>query len=67
MTIREKLIQEIEQTPDILLNELLNFLLFTKERYEGDDITPEEHEEIMEAQEAYASGNYVTLQEFIKA
>jgi len=32
MTLKEQLIKEIEQTPDTLLTELLDFLLFIKER-----------------------------------
>jgi hypothetical protein len=32
MTIKEQLIQEIEQVPDSLLEEVLNFLLFVKTR-----------------------------------
>jgi hypothetical protein len=34
MNIKQKLIQEIEHTPDIVIEEVLNFLLFTKSRYE---------------------------------
>lgn len=32
MSIREKLIQEIHQSPDFLVEELLDFLLFIKSR-----------------------------------
>jgi hypothetical protein len=32
MTTREQLIQEIEQAPDFLIEELLDFLLFAKAR-----------------------------------
>lgn len=32
MSEREQLIQEIEQVPDILVREVLNFLLFLKEK-----------------------------------
>jgi hypothetical protein len=34
MNTKEKLIQEIEQTPDIIIEEVLNFILFTKSRYQ---------------------------------
>jgi hypothetical protein len=34
MNTKEKLIQEIEQTPDVIIEEVLNFLLFTKSRYQ---------------------------------
>ena len=30
MTTKEKLLQEIEQSPELLLQEVLSFLLFTK-------------------------------------
>jgi hypothetical protein len=30
MTTKEKLLQEIEQSPELLLEEVLSFLLFTK-------------------------------------
>ena len=40
MTIRKKLIKEIEETPEDLLKNVLNFLLFVKDRYE-EEITPE--------------------------
>lgn len=33
MTTKEALLQEIEQTPDALLQELLDFLLFIKSRH----------------------------------
>ena len=34
MNNKQKLIQEIEETPDDLIEEVLNFLLFTKSRYQ---------------------------------
>lgn len=34
MNTKQKLIQEIEQTPDALIEEILNFILFTKSRYQ---------------------------------
>ncbi len=33
MNTKEKLLQEIEQTPDVIIEEVLNFLLFTKSRH----------------------------------
>lgn len=32
MTIREQLVREIEQAPDVLIEELLDFYLFIKQR-----------------------------------
>jgi hypothetical protein len=34
MNTKQKLIEEIEQTPDIIIEEVLNFLLFTKSKYQ---------------------------------
>jgi hypothetical protein len=42
MTLKEQLIKEIEQTPDTLLTQLLDFLLFIKERHTEIEITEEE-------------------------
>lgn len=43
MNTKEKLLQEIEQTPDLIIEEVLNFLLFTKSRYE--EKTTQNHEQ----------------------
>lgn len=32
MTLKEQIIQELEQSPEILLEEFLDFILFTKQR-----------------------------------
>lgn len=32
MTLKERILQELEQSPDILLEEFLDFILFTKQR-----------------------------------
>jgi hypothetical protein len=44
MTAREKLIQEIYQTPDFLIEEVLDFLLFAKARRNQQEI-PEQPKE----------------------
>ena len=41
MTIREDLIKAVEQAPDSLVEEVFNFLLFTKTRQQHDDIKSE--------------------------
>ena len=64
MTTKEKLIQEIDQTPDELLDKLLDFVLLTKEQYE-EEISQEEQESILAAQSAYKQGNYLTFEEFL--
>ena len=33
MNSKEKLLQEIEQSPDFIIDEILNFLLFIRARY----------------------------------
>lgn len=65
MTTKERLIQEIEQTPDILLDNLLDFLLFVRNQHENDDISLEEQEDIIASNTAYASGDYLTLDEYL--
>jgi hypothetical protein len=40
MTIKETLLEEIEQAPDFLLEEVLDFLLFTKSRHTLEQLKP---------------------------
>ena len=71
MTTKEKLIQEIEKTPDILLDNLLDFLLFVRNRYEDkqisedNEISIEEQEIIIASKQAFAYGDYLTLDEYL--
>ncbi|MBD2319104.1 DUF2281 domain-containing protein [Phormidium tenue] len=71
MTTKEKLIQEIEKTPDILLDNLLDFLLFVRNRYEDkkisedNEISIEEQEIIIASKQAFTSGDYLTLDEYL--
>lgn len=44
MTSKEQLIQEIEQAPDDLVEEVLNFLLFVKKRLQQKISEPENSE-----------------------
>jgi len=53
MTLKEQLIKEIEQTPDTLLTQLLDFLLFIKERHTEIEITEEEQANIIASESAY--------------
>jgi hypothetical protein len=64
MTLKEQLIKEIEQTPDTLLTELLDFLLFIKERDTEIEITEEEQANIIASESAYQAGDYLTLEEY---
>lgn len=64
MTEREQLIQELERTPDILVGEVLDFLLFLKARYIDTEVTTEEQETILASQAAYEQGDYLTLEQY---
>ena len=44
MTAREQLIQEIDQAPDFLVEELLDFLLFAKARTSQQSLTEKQKE-----------------------
>jgi len=62
MTIKEQLIQEIEQAPDAMLQELLDFLRRLKES-QDDALTAEESANIVAARQAYQHGEYQTLEQ----
>jgi hypothetical protein len=64
MTIKEQLLQEIEQAPDPLVSQLLDFLLFIKERHMEEEITEEEQANIIASLKDYQEGNYLTLEEY---
>jgi hypothetical protein len=64
MTIKEKLIQEVENVSESLLAETLDFVLFLKSRYVEQETTPEEKENIRSSQIAYLSGDYLTLDQY---
>lgn len=64
MTIKEKLIQEVENVSEALLAETLDFVLFLKSRYVEEEITTEEKENILSSQTAYLSGDYLTLDQY---
>ena len=64
MTIKEQLLQEIEQAPDPLVSQLLDFLLFIKERHIEEEITEEEQANIIASLKDYQEGNYLTLEEY---
>jgi hypothetical protein len=64
MTIKEQLLQEIEQAPDPLVSQLLDFLLFIKERHIEEEITSEEKANIIASLKDYQEGNYLSLEEY---
>jgi len=64
MTPKEQLLQEIEATPESILTELLDFLLFLKNRHQDDAVTIEEAHQIDVARTAYQAGDYITLEAY---
>ena len=64
MDIKEKLIEEIDQIPESLLSQLLDYALFIKARYLEEDITDEEKANIVASQSDYEAGDYMTLEEY---
>ena len=63
-TKKEQLLEEIEQIPEPLLSQLLDFTLFIKARYVEPDITEEEEASIIASKAAYDAGDYLTLEEY---
>ncbi|MEB3248338.1 MAG: DUF2281 domain-containing protein [Merismopediaceae bacterium] len=63
MTLKEQLLQEIEQAPDALVPQLLDFFLFLKERHSETEITKEEEANILGSLQDYQAGHYLTLEE----
>ncbi len=64
MNIKEQLIQEIDQIPEALLSELLDFTLFIKNRYLDEEVSEIEALSIAESRFAYERGDYMTVDEF---
>ena len=64
MTLKEQLLQEIEQAPAPLILQLLDFLLFIKERHVEEEITETEKVNIIASLKDYQEGNYLTLEEY---
>lgn len=62
--LKEQLLEEIEQIPEPLLSQLLDFTLFIKGRYVEPDITEEEEASIIASKAAYDAGDYLTLEEY---
>ena len=64
ISLKEQLLEEIEQIPEPLLSQLLDFTLFIKKRYAEDDVSEEEQASIAAAKLAYGAGDYLTLEEY---
>lgn len=66
MTLKDKLIQEIEDIPESLISQVFDFVLFVKERYNEEEITEQEHVNILNSLKEYEAGDYITLEEYEK-
>lgn len=64
MTVKDQLMQIIEQLPESLLQEVLNFTLLLQEKYDAEELTQWEQVQIAEARKAYEAGDYMTLEEY---
>ena len=64
MNLKEQPIEEIDQIPEPLLSELLDFALFIKARYVENDISEEERATIAASKIDYEAGDYMTLEEY---
>ncbi|NUN63254.1 DUF2281 domain-containing protein [Pseudanabaena biceps] len=64
MTIKEKLLQEVDIFPESLLVETLDFVLFLKSRYLDTEISSEEQDIIAASQSAYNLGDYINLDQY---
>ncbi len=64
MTLKQQLIEEIEEIPESLVSQLLDYVLFIKARYVEEDITLEEKMSISQSLKDYEAGDYLTLEEY---
>ena len=64
MTLKQQLIEEIEEIPEPLISQLLDYVLFLKQRHLEDDITKEEEINILQSLKDYEAGDYITLEEY---
>ena len=64
MDIKEQLIKEIDQIPEPLLSQLLDYALFIKARYAESDISETEKASIAAAKLDYEAGSYQTIKQY---
>ncbi len=64
MTLKDQLIQEIEEIPESLISQVFDFVVFVKERYSEEEITEKEHINILNSLKEYEKGDYLTLEEY---
>ena len=59
MNLKEQLLKEIDQIPEHLLSQVLDFTLSIKARYVEDDISEEERATIAASKLDYEAGDYM--------
>jgi hypothetical protein len=64
MTLKDKLIQEIDKIPESLISQVFDFVLFIKDRYNQEEITEQEYINISNSLKEYEAGDYLTLEEY---
>lgn len=64
LSLKEQLYNEIEQIPEPLLSQLLDFALFIKNRHTEDNLFEEEKASITASKLAFDAGDYLTLEEY---
>ena len=64
LSLKEQLHKEIEQIPEPLLSQLLDFALFIKNRHTEDNLSEQEKASITASKLAYDTGDYLTLEEY---
>jgi hypothetical protein len=64
MNNKDKLLQVIDQSSEFFIEELLNFALSLSEQYDSEELTEAEKKMVMEAEQAYQAGDYITLEEY---
>ena len=63
MNIKKQLIKEIDQIPEPLLSQLLDYALFIKARHLQEGITKEERANIAADKSDYEAGSYQTIEQ----
>ena len=64
LSLKEQLYNEIEQIPEPLLSQLLDFALFIRNRHTEDNLFEEEKISITAYRSAFDAGDYLTLEEY---
>ena len=64
LSLKEQLYNEIEQIPEPLLSQLLDFALFIRNRHTEDNLFEQEKISITASRSAFDAGDYLTLEEY---